>query len=114
MATRPSTSRNLVRETLARGQRVPTAIGRFILGRAQPKAGRVFVVVSKAVAKKSTSRNRIKRQLREWARREALGKRLGRDVVVFVAPDIATLTRKAFRERMARALAELRLTSDNS
>lgn len=102
--------RALVREMLAHGRRMPTPLGRFVLGRAAQRTGRIFVVVSRAVARRSTARNRLRRQLREWARREELGGRFGRDAVLLVRPDAATLTRRALRERMASTLAQLVLT----
>src|SRR3989344_8373649 len=54
-------SRAVVREVLANGRRVPTALGRFVLGRPGQETGRIFFVVSKSVAKRSTARNRVRR-----------------------------------------------------
>jgi len=107
MAANDRSSRVVVREVLANGRRISTALGRFVLGRPERQPGRVFFVVAKSVAKRSTARNRIRRQLREWARREGVGARLGRDAVLFVAPDTVSLSRRVFRGRMASALAGL-------
>lgn len=100
-------SRAVVRDVLTNGRRVSTALGRFVFGRPERGEGRIFFVVAKSVAKRSTVRNRIRRQLREWARRSGLGTRLGRDVVVLVALDTAALSRRVLRERMANAFIQL-------
>src|SRR3989344_7912293 len=105
-------SRAVVREVLANGRRVPTALGRFVLGRPGQETGRIFFVVSKSVAKRSTARNRVRRQLREWARRERLGVRLGRNAVAFVESDTASLSRRGLRERVGGGLAKLGIARD--
>lgn len=79
-------------------------IGRITARPAEPDGGRILFVVSKRVSKKSTERNRIKRRLGEWARQQFGTQGRTHDVVVFVNPLLAELTKKEFHARTAEAV----------
>lgn len=82
--------RNAVRRVIARGFRIEIPLGRVSVLPAETEQGRILFVASTRVAKKSTNRHAIKRQLDEWARAHEEVVR-GLDVVVHVRADSANL-----------------------
>lgn len=93
--------RHDVLAVLSRGRRVDTPLGRVSVRRLPAGRGRILFVVPAAVAKRSTTRHRIKRQLDAWVLGGGLGA-LGRfDIVVRVDRSAASASGRALR-----ALAE--------
>lgn len=76
-----------------------TPLGRVIIAPVPNGRGRVLFVVSKIVSKKSSERNRIKRYLDEWVRRQHIPALGERDIVVFVSPSSVSLPVKSLRLR---------------
>ncbi|MBI4132525.1 MAG: ribonuclease P protein component [Candidatus Sungbacteria bacterium] len=84
--------RRELRRLLRVGRRFRTPLGTAIAVPSPRGCGRVLFVISKAVAKKSTVRHRIKRQLDAWAAEYAKELLSGRDIVVFISPAAAAST----------------------
>ena len=98
-------NRREVSRIIRNGQRLRLPLGRVAILPAFGPIGRIFFVVPKAVSKKSTVRNRIRRILAAWARERNVGAFLGRDLVVFVDPALAGMSPRAIRGE-AEALRE--------
>lgn len=91
-----------VRAHLGAGRRLWTPLGRAVLnvrGR-----GRALFVVPSTVSKRSTVRNRIRRQLDGWAAGLAARSLKGLDLVVFVSPDARALSAAELRQRAGAML----------
>lgn len=104
-AARRFTNRREVARIIRNGQRMRFPLGRVAILPASGPIGRIFFVVPKAVSKKSTVRNRIRRILAAWARERNVGALLGRDLVVFVDPALVGMSPRAIRDE-AEALCE--------
>lgn len=104
-AARRFTNRREVSRIIRNGQRLRLPLGRVSILPASGPIGRILFVVPKAVSKKSTVRNRIRRILVAWARERNVGALLGRDLVVFVDPALAGASPRAIRSE-AEAMAE--------
>lgn len=106
-----SLGRHDVQRLFSRGRRFSDALGRVVwLGVPSLREAAVLFVVSRAVAKKSTVRNRLRRQLREAYRREWQARPFPATAMVSVTPAAARLTsrgRSAAGVALARRLALL-------
>lgn len=91
--------RDAVRRVIARGFRIEIPLGRVSILPKGKGQGRILFVISTRVAKRSTDRHFIKRQLDEWAR--AHQQDISNwDIVVLVRTDSAKLTQKELRDRV--------------
>ena len=94
--------RREVRELLTRGRPLRTGLGRAVWNRPpSPWGTGILFVVSKKVSKRSTERNRIRRQLTEAFRKRWRERPFAIRAVVYVSPAVLRLTG---RERRALAL----------
>lgn len=107
MARRKSerlTDRNEISRILKRGRRWRSALGLTVTEPAAGGRGRCLFIISSRVSKKSTVRNRLRRRLNEWARRENISQRLSKNVIVLVAPGAVNLQPAALHQSAAQAL----------
>lgn len=104
-ATPRFTNRREIIRVIRSGRTLILPIGRVSSLPATGSAGRILFVVPKAVSKKSSVRNRIRRVLAAWARERNIGALLRRDIVVSVHPLLAGMSPRAIRGR-AEAMAE--------
>lgn len=92
-----------VAEVLRHGRRARIGLGRVVWTRVRsPGEARVLFVVPKTVSKKSTVRNRIRRQMTEAFRRLWRGAPLPIAAVIYMESGVARLSHRA---RNAAALA---------
>lgn len=93
--------RREVRELLAQGRQEGTDLGRAVWGRSpSPRGAAILFVVSKKVSKRSTERNRIRRQLTEAFRKCWQDQPFAIRAVVYVSPAVL---KRTGRERRALA-----------
>ena len=103
--------RGEVRKIISSGRRRPSAIGLVIsLPRAKVR-GRIAITISSKIAKKSSERNKIRRQLSELARLEFAKKPLARDSVVMVSPLISSWTARILRQKAVQTFETMNVTS---
>lgn len=86
-----------VRRVLARGERWGCSLGRVVSTPSSKSLGRLAVVVSAAVSKKSSERNRIRRRIRETLRELGLGL-VSRETVILVDAKVRNMPAKLLRE----------------
>lgn len=99
--------RAIARAIRGRARRFRTGLGRVLAVRSRPSGlPRVLFVVSRAVSKKSTERNRIKRVLDALAQKH-LHNLDGCDIIVFVAPEAAGLRSEKLETLLRRLRAEI-------
>lgn len=85
-----------VQEVLRRGRRARVELGRVVWARVRsPADARVLFVVPKSVSKKSTVRNRIRRQMTEALRRQWREEALPIAAVIYIDPAVAYLSDRA-------------------
>lgn len=89
--------RRRIRRVIETGVRIATPLGRIVAAPAPDGQGRILFAVSKAVSKKSSERNRIKRRLDEWARLNRVPGLDRWDIVAFVSPNSVLLPAKSLR-----------------
>jgi ribonuclease P protein component len=65
---------------------------------------RITIVINKAVIKKSTQRNFLKRQIRNIFNKFV---NISQDVVIILRPGVATLTKTKLKEEFSAALRKL-------
>lgn len=105
-------NRRDIRNVLRFGRRLHVRLGRILIAPAGTDRGRILFIVSSAVAKKSARRNRIKRQLDEWARKKTPGCLSRHHIVVLVSREAATCSGKDLMnlaEELCRRLNALSL-----
>src|SRR3989338_6580713 len=100
-----------VRRTVRSGRSFESALGRVVWLRVvSPQESRVLFVVSTKVSKRSTARNRIRRQLSEALRRFWRQRLFPVAAVIFVHPPVAAMPsreRNALAVELAERLAAL-------
>lgn len=99
--------RRALQHILKIGYRLATPLGKAVCIPPPRGAGRILFVISKAVAKKSPQRHRIKRQLDSWVLREGKPALHHRDIVVFVSPAAATEPPRDLRRRARATLDQI-------
>ena len=100
-------NRRQLRHLLNAGRRFRTPLGTAVTTPSPRGRGRILFVVSKAVAKKSSARHRIKRQLDAWAMEQVQKFLSQRDIVVFVSP-AAAASPDTLQHSLAATLGHLR------
>lgn len=107
--------RSEVRALARRGRRFETELGKIVWGRtSSPAAARLLFIISTRVAKRSTERNRIRRQLGESFRREWAAVPFPAAVMVYVHPAVVAMPgsqRRALAAALAQRLRRVCLSS---
>src|SRR3989338_8701945 len=97
-----------VKRLLRYGRKYTTGLGRVFIAQAIAARGRILFVVSTAVAKKSTDRNKIKRRLGEWTRVDGPEFLNRVDAAVLVSKEAAGLPKKALMNLAKNSFAQIK------
>ena len=89
-----------IKELLGRGRALENSFFKVIYKNRAVGNGRLLLVVSKTVSKKAVVRNKLRRRIREWIRRNYIPTR-NTDLAVFVKRSAATIPRKDFYKELA-------------
>lgn len=99
-----------IQKVLRRGKRTSgLAADVFRLPRADKGDSRFALVISRRVAKKSSSRNTVRRRASEWIRQHAAEFLAGFDIVIFFKPAALNFTRRTFYKELRNIFARAAL-----
>ncbi len=104
---RLSRGRDLER-LLRRGRRVLSSLFEVIVQKNKGLHARFAFIVPKRVAKRAVIRNKLRRRMREWVRRDQSALSAPYDVAVVCRSGAPAATRAKFYEEFTRLLAEFK------
>ncbi|MEK7172837.1 MAG: ribonuclease P protein component [Patescibacteria group bacterium] len=88
-----------IKELLRKGRPLENSFFKVIYKNRAAGRGRLLLVVSKTVSKKAVIRNRLRRRMREWIRKQDV-RTGGVDLAVLVKKPAATVLRKDFYKEL--------------